>query len=554
MPDLDFFHISIGDLLAAQAARYAEREALVHLDQGVRLTYAQLAAACDEAARGLMALGVNKGDHVGLWAPNDAAWAIVQLAAAQIGAILVTINPQYRLHELSYILRHAQVNVLIVKGSPKYLSVLHELIPELRRQHPGPLDWAPLPHLRHIVTLGQEPQPGLWSWDDVKRAGAAVSPEAFAARRAACHPDDVINIQFTSGTTGVPKGAMLTHRNLVSNAVLVTDCLALGPDDRLCLPVPLFHCFGCVMGTLGCLIRGAALIVPGDYFDAFNTLRAIEQERCTALYGVPAMFIAELNEARLPAFDLTSLRTGIMAGSPCPIALTRRVVAEMGVRELTIAYGLTEASPIVTQTRVTDPPVRRITTVGKPLPGVEVRLVDPVSRRDVAVGGYGELWTRSPMVMPGYFAMPDATADAVDADGWLHTGDLAMIDRDGYYHITGRMRDMIIRGGENIYPREIEDFLDTHPKIGQVQVIGVPDLKYGEEVMAWIRLRAGESATVEEIRSFCRGQIANYKIPRYIRFVSDFPSTATGKIRKNVMREMAVAELGLQAVEAIETA
>ncbi|WP_423225708.1 AMP-binding protein, partial [Candidatus Amarolinea aalborgensis] len=295
-------------------------------------------------------------------------------------------------------------------------------------------------------------------------------------------------------------------------------------------------------------------IVPGDYFDAFNTLRAIEQERCTALYGVPAMFIAELSDARLSSFDLTSLRTGIMAGSPCPIALTRRVVAEMGVRELTIAYGLTEASPIVTQTRVTDPPVRRITTVGKPLPGVEVRLVDPVSRQDVAVGGYGELWTRSPMVMPGYFAMPDATADAIDADGWLHTGDLAMIDRDGYYHITGRMRDMIIRGGENIYPREIEDFLDTHPKIAQVQVIGVPDLKYGEEVMAWIQLRAGESATVEEIRSFCRGQIANYKIPRYIRFVSDFPSTATGKVRKNVMREMAIAELGLQALEAIETA
>ncbi|WP_423222749.1 AMP-binding protein [Candidatus Amarolinea aalborgensis] len=554
MADLDFFHVTIGDLLTAQAARYAEREALVHLDQGVRLTYAQLAAACDQAACGLMALGVNKGDHVGLWAPNDAAWAIVQLAAAQIGAILVTINPHYRLHELSYILRHAQVNELIVKGSPKYLNVLHELIPELRRQHPGTLDWDALPHLRHIVTLGQEPQPGLWSWDDVEQLGAAVSPEALAARRAACHPDDVMNIQFTSGTTGVPKGAMLTHRNLVSNAILVTDCLALAPDDRLCLPVPFFHCFGCVMGTLGCLVRGAALIVPGDYFDAFNTLRAIEQERCTAIYGVPAMFIAELSDARLPSFDLTSLRTGIMAGSPCPIALTRRVVAEMGVRELTIAYGLTEASPIVTQTRVTDPPVRRITTVGKPLPGVEVRLVDPVSRQDVAVGGYGELWTRSPMVMPGYFAMPDATADAVDADGWLHTGDLAMIDRDGYYHITGRMRDMIIRGGENIYPREIEDFLDTHPKIAQVQVIGVPDLKYGEEVMAWIQLRAGESATVDEIRSFCRGQIANYKIPRYIRFVSDFPSTATGKIRKNVMREMAIAELGLQALEAIETA
>ncbi len=554
MADLDLFHTTIGDLLAAQAARYAEREALVHLDQGVRLTYAQLAAACDEAARGLMALGVNKGDHVGLWAPNDATWAIVQLAAAQIGAILVTINPQYRLQELDYILRHAHVNVLIVKGSPKYLNVLRELMANLRRQHPGQVDWDGLPHLRHIVTLGQEPQSGFWSWDDVTRAGAEVSAEAFAARCAACHPDDIINIQFTSGTTGVPKGAMLTHRNLVSNASLVTDCLALGPDDRLCLPVPFFHCFGCVMGTLGCLIRGAALILPGDYFDAFNTLRAIEQERCTVIFGVPAMFIAELSDARLASFDLTSLRTGIMAGSPCPIALTRRVVAEMGVRELTIAYGLTEASPIVTQTRVTDPPVRRITTVGKPLPGVEVRLVDPVSRRDVAVGGYGELWTRSPMVMPGYFAMPDATADAVDADGWLHTGDLAMIDRDGYYHITGRMRDMIIRGGENIYPREIEDFLDTHPKIGQVQVIGVPDLKYGEEVMAWIRLRAGESATVEEIRSFCRGQIANYKIPRYIRFVSDFPSTATGKIRKNVMREMAVAELGLQAVEAIETA
>ena len=553
----------IGDILDSQTERFPEREALVHVASGVRYTYREFQAEVNRVARGLMSLGITKGQHVGIWATNYTEWLLTQYATAKIGAVLVTVNPAYRTHELAYLLEQAQLNALVIIGrfrTSDYAAMVNELAPELRDSTPGELNSPQFPHLRHVVFIPPhddataDTPAGMWRWDDLLGRAALVSPEALRARQAKCQPDDVINIQYTSGTTGNPKGAMLTHHNLIANALHVGDCMEMTEADRLCIPVPFYHCFGCVMGSLACVVHGSTMVIPSEYFDPLQTLAAIAQERCTAVHGVPTMFIAQLGHADFAQFDLSSLRTGIMAGSPCPIEVMREVIDRMGASRITIAYGQTEASPVVTQTLADDTIERRVSTVGKVLPGVEVRLVDPETGAEVPTGEQGELQTRSTMVMKGYFNMPEATANAIDAEGWLHTGDLATVDADGYYKITGRLKDMIIRGGENIYPREIEEFLYTHPDIADVQVIGVPDERFGEEVMAWVMLKSDAAASPDEIRDYCRGRIAHYKVPRYVKIADEFPMTVTGKIQKFRMRELAVAELGLEAAAGVETA
>jgi fatty-acyl-CoA synthase len=489
---------------------------------------------------------------------------LTQFATAKIGAVMVNVNPAYRTHELAYVLEQSEANALILIGrfrNSDYVAMLNEVVPELKESSPGELRSSRFPYLRNVIHIppngagdNSVTPEGMWGWDEMVAKNIEVSPAQLSERQSQCRPDDPVNIQYTSGTTGNPKGAMLTHHNLVANAVYVGDCIELTEIDRLCIPVPFYHCFGCVMGNLGCITHGSAIIVPSEHFDPLKALQALDRERCTALYGVPTMFIAQLGHPDFDSFDVTSLRTGIMAGSPCPIEVMRQVIDRMGADQMTIAYGQTEASPVITQTLTTDSIERRVSTVGKVLPGVEARVVDPETGREVGPDVQGELQTRSSMVMRGYYNMPEATATAIDDEGWLHTGDLATVDADGYYKITGRLKDMIIRGGENVYPREIEEFLYTHPKVSDVQVIGVPDERFVEEVMAWVTLKPGELAEPEEIREFCRGKIAHYKIPRYVKITSEFPMTVTGKVQKFRMREMAVEELGLQAASQIETA
>jgi fatty-acyl-CoA synthase len=566
--------ITIGDLLDRQAARFGERDALVHVEHGVRYTYAEFRAECDRIAKGLIALGIQKGEHVAIWATNYPEWVVAQFATAKIGAVLITVNPAYRTHELEYVLRQSDACALLLIDSFKtsdYLAMLSEVVPELRESAPGALRSAKLPHLRHVISIPppggsiggangrvapprQESRTGMWQWEQIRALGEHVTPAALAQRQAAGNPDDAITILYTSGTTGNPKGAMLTHHNIVANARYVGDGMHLTEHDRMCNQFPFYHCGGCVCGALCCVAKGTTMVIPAEYFDPLKSLVALEKERCTAVIGVPTMFIAELEHPDFEQFDLRSLRTGMMGGSPCPIEVMRQVIERMGVSEMTIGYGLTEAAPVVTLTSSDDTIERRVTTVGPPLPAVEVKIVDPATGQEVPRGQQGELWTRSFMVMKGYYKMPEASATAIDADGWLHTGDLATMDDAGYCKITGRIKDMIIRGGENVYPREIEEFLYTNPKVADVQVVGVPDLKYGEEVMAWVKLKQGQSATAEEFRDFCRGKIAHYKIPRYVRFVTDFPMTVTGKIQKYKMREVAVAELGLQDAAHVATA
>ena len=554
---------TIGDVLDRQADRFPDRDALVNTESGERYTYREFQAAVDRVGRGLMAMGIGKGDHVGIWATNYTEWILTQFATAKIGAVLVNVNPAYRTHELAYLLEQSEANALILIGqfrTSDYVGMVNEQVPELKGCAPGELRSERFPHLRNVVFIpphdGTEPPTpaGMWRWDEVLEKADAVSREELRQRQSQCDPDDVINIQYTSGTTGNPKGAMLTHDNVVTNALHTGDAMELTEADRLCIPVPFYHCFGCVLGVLACVTHGSAMIVPSEYFDPLKTLQAVEQERCTALHGVPTMFIAQLGHPEFETFDLSSLRTGIMAGSPCPIEIMRQVIDQMGAERITIAYGLTEASPVITQTLADDDIERRVSTVGKVLPNVAVRLIDPEDGREVGPGEQGELQTRSAMVMRGYYNMPEATDEAIDADGWLHTGDLATVDESGYYKITGRLKDMIIRGGENIYPREIEEFLYTHPKVADVQVIGVPDERYGEEVMAWVLPRPDASVDPDEIREFCRGRIAHYKVPRYVKLTDEFPMTVTGKVQKFRMREIAVAELGLQTADKIETA
>jgi fatty-acyl-CoA synthase len=533
---------TIGDNLDRVAAAHRDEPCLIVRHQNVRWSYGEFVARVDECARAFLALGVTPGERVGMWSPNRAEWALVQYATAKIGAVLVNINPAYRAHELAYALQQSGVSVLVSARAFKtadYAAVIAEVRPRLAA-------------LRTLVLLDGEG--GDLSWPAFLAGASGVAADALRARQATLQFDDPINIQYTSGTTGSPKGATLSHHNILNNAFFSAGFQGLGPGDRLCVPVPLYHCFGMVLGNLGCTTRGATIVYPSEAFDPGAVLEAVEAERCTALYGVPTMFIAELDHPDFGRRDLSSLRTGVMAGSPCPIEIMKRVADEMHMREVTICYGMTETSPVSFQSRRDDPLERRVATVGRVHPHVECKIVDPQSGAVVARGTAGELCTRGYCVMLGYWDNEAATRQAIDAAGWMHTGDLALMDDAGYVNIVGRSKDMVIRGGENIYPREVEEFLYTHPAIADVQVIGVPDVRYGEELCAWVRLRPDHALTLEELRAFCRERIAHYKIPRYLRITDDFPMTVTGKVQKFRMREISIAELWLESAAARRTA
>jgi fatty-acyl-CoA synthase len=538
---------TIGQALDAAAARWGEREALVSAHQGVRWTYAELKAKAEEVAAGLIALGLAPGDRVGIWSPNRAQWTLTQFACAKAGFILVTINPAYRLSEVEYTLNKVGVKALVCADAFKtsdYLGMIETLAPELAASRLGALAAARLPTLTTAIKFGGPARAGWLDFDAVAPLATDESRSALARYEAERTPDEAINIQFTSGTTGLPKGATLSHRNILNNGYFTGLAIGLRPGDRLCIPVPLYHCFGMVMGNLGCLTHGATMVYPSEGFDPEATLDAVEKERCTGLYGVPTMFIAELACPNFDRRDLTSLRTGTMAGSPCPVEVMRQVIERMHMREVTIAYGMTETSPVSFQTGADDPVERRVSTVGRVQPHLECKVVDEAGAT-VPRGEPGELCTRGYSVMLGYWDDPERTAEAVDEGGWMHTGDLATIDEAGYGNIVGRIKDMVIRGGENIYPREVEEFLYRHPKVEDVTVVGVPDPKFGEELCAWIRLKPGETSDADEITAFCRGQIAHYKVPRYVRFVDAFPMTVTGKVQKFLIRERMIEELAL---------
>jgi fatty-acyl-CoA synthase len=516
-----------------------------------RLSYTEFDAQVDRVARSLLALKIGHGDHVAVWATNWPQWVLLQLATARIGAVMVTTNPAYRSSELAYVLKQSDARALFLIDrfrNANYFDILTEAETDDDSQQASAAGQK-FPKLAHRVAIRGEPPEGILPWNEFLQLGATIDPQELTAREKILKAEDPINVQYTSGTTGFPKGAMLTHRNLLLNAFYVGGCQRISEQDRICIPVPFYHCFGCVLGVLCSAVFGAAMIVPAEYFDATATLEAIAKEGATSLYGVPTMFISQLEHPEFARQELSSLRTGIMAGSPCPVEVMQRVIDDMGAREITIAYGLTEASPVITQTRTEDPVDLRVKTVGCELPGVEVKLVDPATGDRLGDNEQGELCTRGHVVMRGYYNMPDATAGAIDADGWLHTGDLAMRMPNGYYRITGRIKDMICRGGENIYPREIEEFLYTHPAIEDVAVVGVPDPKFVEEVAAWIRLKQGASTNEEEIREFCKKQMAHFKVPRYVRFVDAFPQTVTGKIQKFKIRELIIEELGLAETE-----
>ena len=538
---------TIGHALDETVARHGGREALVVPWQGVRWTWRELAERADAVAAGLLALGLARGDRVGIWAPNCAEWVLTQLATARAGLILVNVNPAYRRAELAYALDKVGCRALVMAPALKtsdYLAIVNDLLPELASSTPGTLQAAALPQLRWVIRLGAERTPGLLNFDALAGLATSASRAQLAATGPTLRASDPINIQFTSGTTGHPKGATLTHRNILNNGFFVGEAIRLTEADRLCIPVPLYHCFGMVMGNLGCLTHGATMVYPAEAFDPLAVLQAVQAERCTALYGVPTMFIAELDHPRFAEFDLSTLRTGIMAGSPCPVEVMKRVQAQMHLTEVTIAYGMTETSPVSTQSAVDDPLDRRVSTVGRVQPHLEIQIVG-ADGRPVPRGETGELCTRGYSVMRGYWSDEAKTREAVDEQGWMHTGDLATMDAQGYVNIVGRLKDMVIRGGENVYPREVEEFLYRHPAVQDVQVIGVPDAKYGEELCAWIQLRPGQAATAEDIRAFCQGQIAHYKIPRHIRFVDAFPMTITGKVQKYLMRQQTIEALDL---------
>ena len=528
---------TIGENLRRTVERSGGRAALVVRHQGFRASYDELWRLVDRAARGLLARGIDKGDRVGMWAPNRYEWVVVQYATARIGAILVNINPAYRAHELEYVLNQSGTKLLIhSRGFRKADYVA--LVAEVR---------ARCAELRDILVLED-------GWDALLAKGDAIDASTLARREAELQFDDAINIQYTSGTTGFPKGATLSHHNILNNGFFIGEGLKLGDRDRVCIPVPFYHCFGMVLGNLACTSHGSCMVIPGEAYDPLAVLETVQEERCTALYGVPTMFIGELDHPRFAEFDLSSLRTGIMAGSPCPVEVMKKVRSLMRMPEVTICYGMTETSPVSTQTRIGDALEKQVGTVGRIHPHVEVKIIDPETQRVVPRHAAGELCTRGYSVMLGYWNNAQATAASIDEARWMHTGDLATMDDDGYVNIVGRLKDMIIRGGENVYPREIEEFLYTHPGIADAQVIGVPSAKYGEEIMAWVRPREGVTLTDEELVAFCRGKIATYKIPRYWKLVDAFPMTVTGKVRKVEMREIAVRELGLEQAAATVTA
>jgi len=548
----------IGEMLDRSATVYPHRDALIVRHQNLRYDYSQLRRQVELAARGLMRLGVQKGDRVGIWSTNCAEWVVLQFATAKTGAILVNINPANRAFELEYVLRQSECQVLCLGQGFRdcdYGETLLSISPEISGQARNQVQAEKFPHLKHVIFLGAAQAPDwMHSWQDLLEIAQEVPETELRSRESSLHFHDPINIQYTSGTTGMPKGATLSHYNIVNNANLSAVAMRLTAEDRLCIPVPFYHCFGMVLSNMVCVVSGAAMIIPAAFFDPLQTLRAAAEEHCTALHGVPTMFIAELEHAEFGRFDLSRLRTGIMAGSPCPIEVMKRVVREMHLREITIAYGLTEASPVITQTTTDDPIELRVTTVGRALPHTEVKIIDVGTGEMVPVGTPGELCARGYMVMKGYYRNPEATQAAITSDGWLHSGDLATMDANGYFKITGRAKDVIIRGGENIYPREVEEFLFTCPGISEVQVVGVPDVKYGEQVVAWVKLAENARLSADDIQKFCAGKIAAYKIPKYIKFVDSFPLTVTGKVQKFRMREISIQELGLEEAAKIETA
>lgn len=536
---------TIGQAFDATVARCADGEALVARHQGLRYTWRQLAEQVDVHARALMALGVNTGDRVGIWSPNCAQWCILQLASAKVGAILVNINPAYRVGELEYVLRQSGCCWLVCADAFKtsdYHAMVQGLVPELASVAPGELASEGLPELRGVISLAAQPPQGFLPWQALAERAGQTTLEAFTARQQSLQFDQPVNIQYTSGTTGAPKGATLSHYNILNNGLMVGESLGLTSADRMVIPVPLYHCFGMVMANLGCITHGSTMVYPNDAFDAELTLRAVAEERASILYGVPTMFIAMLDHPARQAMDLSSLRSGIMAGATCPIEVMRRVIDQMHMAEVQIAYGMTETSPVSLQTGPDDELELRVTTVGRTQPQLESKLVDADGCM-VARGEIGELCTRGYSVMLGYWDNPQATTDAIDPAGWMHSGDLAVMDEQGYVRIVGRNKDMIIRGGENIYPRELEEFFYTHPAIADAQVIGIPCNRYGEEIVAWIKLHPGHSATVDELQGWCKARIAHYKVPRHIRFVDEFPMTVTGKVQKFRMREISVAEI-----------
>jgi fatty-acyl-CoA synthase len=546
-----FIEDTLGETLEKQAALHPDKDFVVYADRGLRFSYRYFNERADLLAKGLMAIGLRRGDHLGVWATNVPDWITFIFGTAKIGVTLVTINTSYKLHELEYLVRQADLRAIaIVDGfrDSDYVAMLRELVPELATDERGKLRSARFPELRHAIFIGPEKHRGFYSMPELLLLGSHASEGAYAEARRGIGCHHIVNMQYTSGTTGFPKGVMLSHHNILNNGFNIGECQRFTSDERVCLPVPLFHCFGLVLGVMAIVTHGATAVIV-ERFEPLAVLASVEKERCTALYGVPTMFIAELNHPMFKLFDLSSLRTGIMAGSPCPIEVMRRVIDDMHAKEITIAYGLTESSPVMTQTRTDDPIEVKVGTVGRELPGVEVRVVDPETGRECAVGEQGELCCRGYNVMKGYYKKPEETAQAIDAEGWLHSGDLGVKDADGNYRVTGRIKDMIIRGGENVYPKEVEDFLYAMPGIKDVQVVGVPSAKYGEEVGAFVVRKEGAELSAEDIQDYCRGQIARYKIPKYVFFVDSYPMTGSGKIQKYKLREMApslLAEYGYE--------
>ena len=541
-PDIKVGKTTIGNVVDILAENFGDNIGLEYHALGIRQSFRKLREQFDAVAKGLMALGVDRGDKVAIWANNVPEWVYTQFGSARMGAILVTVNTNYRSKELEYLLQQSDATTLILVGgireADEYLKVLDKVCPIIKDSEPGRLNCENLPFLKNIVYLGKEKMAGMFNWNDMLEMGRSVSDQALQARLNSLDSNDVINMQYTSGTTGFPKGVMLSHTNLIGNALSMAECMKLTPDDAMCIPVPFFHCFGCVIGTLCCMVSGTTM-APVVAFTPAAVLKTVEASKCNALLGVPTMFIAEFEEMDKNSYDTSSLRTGVMAGSTCPVEVMKRVIKDMGANEMTIVYGQTEASPGITQTRDQDSLELKTSTVGRALPNVEVKIVDPATGDEMPIGEQGELCTRGYHVMKGYYKLPDATARAVDMDGWLHTGDLAIMDKNGYCKITGRIKDMIIRGGENIYPREIEEFLYSYPKVKDIQVVGVPSEKYGEEVAAFVQLKTGEEATAEEIITFCKDQISYHKIPKYVYFVDEYPTTASGQIEKYKLRELA---------------
>ncbi|EMR07090.1 Long-chain-fatty-acid--CoA ligase [Bhargavaea cecembensis DSE10] len=540
---------TVGEVVREKAREFPDVEAYVYPEHGIRKTYREFDEETDRLAKAYLGMGIKKGEHVAIWSDNKRQWFLSQFATGKMGAVLVTVNTNYQAAELEYLLKQSESTTLILdegfKGT-SYIDIIRQVCPEAEVSEKGEISCRNLPHLKRIILMTERDEPGMFKWSEFEEKAEGVSDEELEEVFRSLDPEDVINMQYTSGTTGFPKGVMLTHNNIVNNAQLIGDRMKLTEKDRLCIPVPFFHCFGCVLSTLTAVTHASTSVII-EQFNPLAVLKAVQDEKCTALNGVPTMFIAELQHPEFKNFDTSSLRTGIMAGSTCPIEVMKQVINEMGANEITICYGQTESSPVITQTTTEDPIEKRVATVGKPHPHVEVKIIDPVTGEEVPQGQPGELCTRGYHVMKGYYNNEEATRKAIDEDGWLHTGDIAVMDEDGYLDITGRIKDMVIRGGENIYPREIEEFLYTHPSVSDVQVVGVPDPKYGEELMAWIILKAGAEETEESIREYCKGKISYHKIPRYIEFTDEYPMTASGKIQKFKLREMSEERTGIGA-------